>query len=88
MHIENMIAHPKTYKVSLACIVPHFFECEVEAENELNAFKIGRELFYEGKHGEIVKITPAEIMLDLSDEDAEKEIPIGAFVKETKSHGD
>jgi hypothetical protein len=71
----------KTYMVSLACLIPHNFQCEVQAENELDAFNKGRALFHEGKAGEIVEILPAEPTLDLSDNDSEDEIPNGAYVE-------
>jgi hypothetical protein len=82
---KAMTHNLKTYRVSLACMVPHNFECRVEAENELEAFKQGRELFYEGKEGEIEETSPAEISLDLSDEDADVEIPLGAHIEEISS---
>ena len=81
---KTMTRHLKTYRVSLACMVPHNFECRIEAKNELEAFKKGRKLFYEGKKGEVEEISPAEISLDLSDEYAEDEIPMGAHIEETK----
>lgn len=76
-----MTTNLKTYRVSLACLIPHNFECEVQAENELEAFKKGRELFYEGTEGEIHEILPAELTLDLTDNDSEDEIPVGASVE-------
>jgi hypothetical protein len=85
---KAMTHNVKTYLVSLACMVPHNFECLLKAENELEAFKKGRELFYEGKEGEIEEISPGEISLDLSDEDAEDEIPLGAHVEQIEEDGD
>ena len=68
----------------MACLIPHNFECEVKAKNELDAFTRGRDLFYEGKEGEIEEILPAEPTLDLSDTDSEDEIPTGAYIEEIK----
>ena len=65
-------------------MVPHNFECSVEAISELEAFNKGRDLFYQGKEGEIEEVVPAEITLDLSDNDAEDEIPVGAHIEEIK----
>ncbi|HEV2328946.1 MAG TPA: hypothetical protein VG077_13100 [Verrucomicrobiae bacterium] len=76
-----MATNLKTYRISLACLIPHNFECEVQAENKLEAFNKGRNLFDEGKEGEIVEVLPAEPTLDLSDNDIEDEIPTGAHVE-------
>lgn len=72
----------KIFRVSLACMIPHNFECEVEALSELNAFRKGRELFYSGKEGEIQEVLPAVPVLDLSNPDNDDEIPNGAQVEE------
>lgn len=63
-------------------MIPHNFECEVEAVNELDAFRKGRELFYNGKEGEIQEVLPAVPALDLSDPDRDDQIPNGAQVEE------
>lgn len=73
----------KTYRVSLACMVPHNFESEVQAETELEAFKKGVEAFDAGTEGEIVEVLPADTTLNLGDYD-EDEIPVGAWIEEIK----
>ena len=74
----------RTFRVSLACLIPFNFECEVKAQNDLEAFEKGRELFYEGEEGEFEEMVPAEATLDLSDNDSEGEIPTGAYIEEIK----
>jgi hypothetical protein len=86
--IENMNnMTKKTYRVSLACFVPHNFECEVEAASELDAVDRGVGLFYGGMKGEIVKVSSGEIDLALSDrEESEGGIPVGAYVQKIRNN--
>ena len=75
----------KFYCVQLPCLVPHYFTCWLDAENPLDAFQRGLDVFAcssDEEEEDLWRNPAGAITLDLGSHAGVDKIPSGAIVEE------